>query len=65
MSLAELEKAVRDLSKDDFEKFSSWLDEYSAAKWDSEFEKDASAGSLNHLAREADGHFEGGRCTPL
>jgi hypothetical protein len=57
MSIQELESEVTRLSKPDLAAFSRWLEEY--------VESDIASGKLDHLARQADEHFEAGRCTPL
>jgi hypothetical protein len=45
--------------------FSQWLEEFVANSWDKQIETDIANGMLDQLARQADEHFEAGRCTPL
>ena len=65
MSIQELESEVTRLSKPDLAAFNQWFEEFIADSWDKQIETDIAGGKLDHLAREADGHFEAGRCTPL
>jgi hypothetical protein len=65
MSIDELRVAITELSAEDFESFSRWLDEYRADLWDQRIEADILAGRLDKAARQADDVFEAGRCTPL
>ena len=65
MSLAELEKEVKNLSSGDFEAFTKWIDAYSAKRWDAQFEQDVAEGKLDHLGKKADLAFESGQCTEL
>jgi hypothetical protein len=65
MSIQELEVEVRRLSKPDLAAFNRWFEEFVADSWDKQIEADIAAGKLDHLARQADEHFEAGRCTPL
>ena len=65
MSLAELEKEVLKLSPGELSAFARWLDEYAAAAWDVQFERDVAAGKLDRLGAKADEDFEAGRCSEL
>jgi hypothetical protein len=65
MSIQELESEVTRLSKPDLAAFSQWFEEYVTNSWDKQIETDIAKGKLDHLARQADAHFEAGRCTPL
>ncbi len=65
MSIQELESEVTRLSKPDLAAFSRWFEEYAANAWDKQIETDIASGKLDHLAKQADEHFEAGRCTPL
>ena len=53
------------LSKPDLAAFSQWFEKYFANSWDKQIETDVANGKLDHLARQADEHFEAGRCTSL
>jgi hypothetical protein len=58
MSLAELEKEVESLDSSDFEAFTRWLDNYSAKRWDAQFEQDVAEGKLDTLGKKADLAFK-------
>ena len=45
--------AVKQLPKKDLARFWKWFAEYDAAVWDCQLERDAAAGRLDVLAREA------------
>jgi hypothetical protein len=45
--------AVKQLPKKDLARFRKWFAEYDAAVWDRQLERDAAAGRLDVLAREA------------
>jgi hypothetical protein len=65
MSVKELELAVRQLPAEDFAAFAQWFEEYAAAQWDAQIERDARAGKLDALAAKAKSEFESGKCTEL
>jgi hypothetical protein len=65
MSLAELEKEVKNLTPGELSSFIRWLDDYTSAQWDTQFKQDASAGKLDHLGEKADRAFEAGQCSEL
>lgn len=65
MSLQELEDTVTRLSEAELVTFAKWFDEFMADQWDRRFEEDVRAGRLESAGRQADEHFEAGRCTPL
>jgi hypothetical protein len=65
VSVQELESAVARLSPPELTAFSEWFEKFVAEAWDARLEADVRAGKLDHLAQQADAHFEAGRCTPL
>lgn len=65
MSVDELQTAITQLSAEDLDRFSRWLDEYRADLWDQRIEGDIQAGRLDAAGRRADEDFEAGRCTSL
>jgi hypothetical protein len=65
MSVQELESAVAKLSPPDLAVFTEWFEKFVAEAWDAQLESDVHAGKLDHLAQQADEHFEAGRCTTL
>lgn len=65
ISVQELESAVARLSSSELAMFSAWFEEFVAEAWDKQLETDVRDGKLDHLAKQADEHFEAGRCKPL
>jgi uncharacterized protein YfaT (DUF1175 family) len=64
-TLKTAEKAVASLSEGDFSEFRRWFEEYEAKRFDNQIERDAKAGKLDFLAREALEDHEAGRTKPL
>jgi hypothetical protein len=65
MSIQELESEVTRLSQPDLAAFSQWFEDFVADAWDEQIETDIANGKLDHLARQADEHFDAGRCTSV
>jgi DNA-binding SARP family transcriptional activator len=65
MSIAELEKAVTQLSEKDLNRFRKWFDEYFAEIWDKQIERDAASGRLDALLEEVDEEYNAGLSKPL
>jgi hypothetical protein len=61
MSIQEIESEVARLSRADLAAFAEWFEEFTAQAWDKQLEADVAAGKLDHLAKQADEHFEAGR----
>jgi len=53
MSAVQLEKAVTELSPEEFKKFRAWFADYDMAQWDKQIERDSAAGKLDRLMEEA------------
>ena len=64
-AVEKVEQTVRSFSHDELTEFARWFDEFRAAAWDAQIERDAKAGKLDKLAEEAITDFKAGRCTPL
>ena len=64
MSIQELEKAISQLSYEEFSQLARWVDEYRAELWDRQIEADVRAGRLDEAGRRADADFDAERCTP-
>lgn len=64
-TVAEIERAVERLSKEELQAFRAWFSERDAAVWDSQFEADVAGGRLDALADEALGDLRKGRCRKL
>jgi hypothetical protein len=65
MSIQEIESEVAKMSRADLAAFAEWFEEFAAQAWDKQLEADVADGKLDHLAKQADEHFEAGRCKPL
>jgi hypothetical protein len=64
-TIDDIEQAVSQLSSNELAAFRAWFAEFDASAWDRQFEEDASAGRLDHLADEAQRDDQAGRCTDL
>lgn len=64
-TVADIEAAVKELSKEDLSRFRDWFLEFDANAWDRQFEQDAGSGKLDTLANEALSDLRAGRCTEL
>ena len=61
MSVDELEKAVAELPPDKLASFQAWFEEFVAAQWDRQIERDAENGILDKLFEGAMADFKAGR----
>jgi hypothetical protein len=64
-TVADIERAVEELSPEEFRVFRQWFAERDAVEWDRQFEGDVTAGRLDALGEEALKDLREGRCTPL
>ena len=64
-TVADIEAAVRELSKKDLSRFRDWFLEFDANAWDRQFEQDVGLGKLDSLAEEALSDLRAGRCSEL
>ncbi len=64
-NLEEIEKAVSELSPEDFAAFRDWFAKFDAEVWDLQFKADVAAGKLDALADKALKDLKEGRCTEL
>lgn len=64
-TVAEIENAVQNLSKDELSRFRAWFEKFDADAWDRQFEDDATSGKLDALAGEALRDLREGRCRDL
>lgn len=53
INLLEIEKSIRNLSREERAEFRAWFAEFDAVEWDRELEADAASGKLDWLADEA------------
>ena len=63
-TISELERAVRDLSREELSEFRAWFLEFDAQAWDRQFSQDVEAGRLDALADEALADLLAGRTRP-
>ena len=64
-TVAEIEKAVRALPEEEFDRFSSWFGKYEEDHWDNQIERDQKSGPLRDLMIDAQNDFRAGKCNPL
>lgn len=63
--LEKIEQEISTLGKDDLAKLAAWRAEYSASRWDEQFEVDVKAGRLDRLGEKALAEHRAGRTRPL
>lgn len=64
-TVAEIENALKKLPLKDARTVAAWLQSYLDEQWDAQLKRDIEAGKLEHLAKEAQAHYEAGRTKPL
>jgi hypothetical protein len=65
MSVQEIETAITQLPIDELVELVTWLEEYYAAVWDLQIERDLEAGRLDALLAELDEEYTAGLAQPL
>ncbi|BBD54017.1 hypothetical protein NIES204_13010 [Planktothrix agardhii NIES-204] len=60
MNIEQIEKAILNLSEQDFSKLRNWLLDLDYQQWDKQLEKDIIKGKLDDIASEALAEFEAG-----
>jgi hypothetical protein len=65
MGAVQLERAVTELSPEEFRKFRAWFAGYDMAQWDKQIERDSAAGRLDALMEEALEDYRAGRITEI
>jgi hypothetical protein len=63
-TISDLERAVRDLSREELSEFRAWFLEFDADAWDRQLSQDVEAGRLDALADEALADLRAGRTSP-
>ena len=53
MTIEDIEKAIAKLPPDQLAEFRAWFEEFDAARFDQKIERDANAGKLDRLAKQA------------
>ena len=61
----ELERQIRELSKDEYAEFRAWFLERDWAAWDAKIEADSGSGKLDQLVAEGREEFKAGRARKL
>ena len=64
-TIREIEQAIQGLGPGDLAEFRRWFADYDATRWDEQFERDATGGRLDALAREAVEDCRQNRTRPL
>ena len=52
-TVSEIQQAILELPKQDYDRLSRWFRELDWEQWDSEIERDSNAGKLDFLAEQA------------
>jgi len=52
-NLKKIEKAVSELTREEFAQFREWFEKLDASRWDEQFENDVKKGKLDKIAEEA------------
>lgn len=52
-TVQKIEQEIEHLKPDELARFRDWFDEFDAAQWDKQFEKDVKAGKLDSIAKKA------------
>ena len=60
-----MKRQFRKLPPDQLARFRAWFEEFDVARFDAKIERDAKAGKLDRLAREAKVDFRAGRAREL
>ncbi|NNM71820.1 hypothetical protein [Enterovirga aerilata] len=64
-NVAEIEKAVAELSATELAEFRAWFERFEAERFDRRIEQDSAAGRLDRLADEALAEFRSGAAREL
>ncbi len=51
--IQQLEREIKELTRDELAAFRQWFQEYDASQWDSQIEEDVLAGRFDRLAEQA------------
>ncbi|WP_105384204.1 hypothetical protein [Neorhizobium alkalisoli] len=63
--LEQIEKSVSELDPKELEAFSTWFEEFQAARWDERIVSDSVTGKLDAFADKALTEFRSGKTRPL
>jgi hypothetical protein len=64
-TVQEIERAIEELSGDQFSQIHDWIVEKDWEKWDAQIERDSAAGKLDFLIDEAQRDAKSGNTRPL
>jgi hypothetical protein len=64
-NVAEIEKAIEQLTAEELKILRAWFAERDAAEWDRQLEADVQSGRLDTMVKEALEDDQNGRCTDL
>jgi hypothetical protein len=64
-NVKELERAITNLSPEDYKELRDWFERYETELWDKQFEKDVKSGKLNTFANEAIQEYKNSGCSEL
>ena len=64
-TVEDIEKAISSLAPREFDQLRAWFEEYQAARFDEQIERDARAGKLDRLADQAVADHRKGRSREL
>lgn len=64
-TLEQIEAAILNLPKNEFEQLKTWLSNLDYQRWDKQLEQDIIQGKLEALASEAISEFETGNCREI
>jgi hypothetical protein len=65
MTVTEIEKAIAQLSPQDYSLLREWIEEFDAQEWDEQFERDAQAGRLDKIVEQALNDYRAGKAREL
>ena len=63
--IEDIEKAVSELSPEEFARFRAWFEALEADRFDEQIERDAKAGKLDRLAEQALTDYRAGRAREI
>ena len=61
MSLAEIKKAIEQLSLEECAQLAAWLHGWKDDEWDEQMKRDIAAGNLDNVLREVEDDIKAGR----
>lgn len=65
MSVKEIEQAIQELPRGEFQELVAWMEEHHNQIWDKQIEEDLEAGRLDALIAEAEADYAAGLARPL